>query len=58
MLPKADVVFDRFPVSRHMGEAVDAMRRGVHKFLAKLCDSHMKGFLYFWVRCAEGIRLE
>src|SRR5690606_23911833 len=43
MLPAAEIVFDRFHVSKHMGEAVDAVRRGEHKALAKAGDSRLKG---------------
>lgn len=58
MLPGADIVFDRFHVSKHMGEAVDAVRRGEHKMLAKAGDSRLKGSRYFWLRREEGIAPE
>lgn len=58
MLPGAEIVFDRFHVSKHMGEAVDAVRRGEHKALSREGDDRLKGSRYFWLRREEGIHPE
>ena len=49
-LPQAEVVFDRFHVSKHMGDAVDAVRRGEHKELLKQGDMRLKGTRYHWLK--------
>jgi transposase len=54
-LPEAEVVFDRFHVSKHMGEAVDAVRRSEHKQLAKTGDTRLVGTRYDWLRAESSI---
>ena len=49
-LPGADVVFDRFHVSKHMGEAVDEVRRMEHKELLQQGDTRLVRFKYDWLR--------
>ena len=56
MLPDADVVFDRFQVSQHMGDAVNAVRRGEHKELMKNGDVRLVGSRFDWLRSEETIR--
>ena len=55
-LPGAEVVFDRFHVSKHMGEAVDAVRRSEHKQLVREGDKRLAGSRYHWLRREETIR--
>ena len=55
-LPDAEVVFDRFHVSKHMGEAVDAVRRSEHKQLLKTGDTRLVGSRYNWLRAEQSIR--
>ena len=49
-LPGADVVFDRFHVSKHMGEAVDEVRRMEHKELLQQGDTRLVRSKYDWLR--------
>jgi len=56
MLPDAEVVFDRFHVSQHMGDAVNAVRRGEHKELMKNGDVRLVGSRFDWLRSEETIR--
>ena len=49
VLPKADVVHDRFHVSKLLGEAVDKVRRGEHKQLMKKGDKRLLGTRYIWL---------
>lgn len=55
-LPDAEVVFDRFHVSKHMGEGVDAVRRTEHKQLIKSGDKQLVGSRYDWLRTETSIR--
>ena len=55
-LPGAEVVFDRFHVSKHMGEAVDNVRRSEHKQLIKTGDTRLVGSRYDWLRSEISIR--
>ena len=54
-LPDADVVFDRFHVSQHMGHAVDEVRRSEHKELLKKGDKSLVGTRYDWLRSGGSI---
>jgi len=47
------IAFDKFHVAKHLGEAVDKVRRLEHKALAEQgCDA-LKGTRYLWLRNAE-----
>jgi len=46
VLPKADVVFDRFHISKLMGEAMDQDRREEHKKLLSKGDKRLVGTRY------------
>ena len=48
-VPEADVVHDKFHVSKHLNEAVDQVRRREHKLLAKLGDDTLKGTRQLWL---------
>jgi transposase len=52
-LPEAEVVFDRFHVSKHMGEALDSVRRSEHRQLMRQGDARLAGSRYHWLRCEE-----
>ena len=49
VLPKADIVHDRFHVSKLLGEAVDKVRRGECKDLVKAGDKRLLGTRYIWL---------
>ena len=49
-LPDAEVVFDRFHVSKHMGGAASLVRRGEHKELIKAGDKRLVGSRFDWLR--------
>lgn len=49
VLPKADIVHDRFHVSKLLGEAVDKVRRGEHKKLMQAGDKRLLGTRYIWL---------
>ena len=48
-LPHAAVVFDKFHVSKVLGDAVDKVRRGEHKRLAAQGDERLCGTRYAWL---------
>lgn len=52
-LPGADIVFDRFHVSKHLNEAVDKVRRSEHKELSSRGVTDLAGSKYAWLK-AEG----
>lgn len=51
-LPDAEekMVFDKFHVSKHLGEAVDKVRRQEHKQLRAAGDERLKGTKYNWLK--------
>jgi transposase len=49
-LPQADIVHDRFHVSKYLNEAVDKVRRSEHRELLKAGDSPLTGSKYAWLR--------
>ena len=48
-LPDADIVHDKFHVAKHMGEAVDKVRKVENKVLNKAGISDLKGTKYLWL---------
>jgi transposase len=48
-LPDADIVHDRFHVSKYLGEAVDKVRRAEHKQLLAQGDETLKGTRQLWL---------
>ena len=54
-LPDGDdrIVFDRFHVAQHLGDAVDRVRRAEHKSLMKEDDDRLKGTKYLWLKKSE-----
>lgn len=51
-VPEADgkIVFDKFHVAKHLGEAVDKVRRKEHKTLKAAGDDRLAGTRYDWLR--------
>ena len=54
-VPKADIVHDRFHISKHLNEAVDKVRRQEHKALKKDGDETLKGTKQLWLFNPENI---
>ena len=44
------IVFDKFHIAKHLGEAVDRVRRREHKVLQAEGDERLKGTKYEWLR--------
>lgn len=44
------IVFDKFHIAQHLGEAVDRVRRREHKILQAEGDERLKGTKYDWLR--------
>ena len=51
-LPEAEkkIVFDKFHIAKHLGEAVDRVRRREHKALKAEGDERLTGTKYDWLR--------
>ena len=49
------IVFDRFHIMQHMGEAVDTVRKREHKALTAEGDETLKGSKYLWLYGQENI---
>jgi transposase len=47
--PQADIVYDRFHVSKHLNEAVDKVRRKENKALQRLDDKTLSGTKQLWL---------
>lgn len=58
VLPSADIVFDRFHVQKHLGEAVDKVRRQEHRELSAAGNLILKGSKYLWLKTHEDMRLK
>jgi len=61
LLINADIVHDKFHISKYLNEAVDQVRRSEHKSLLRQGDSSLSGSKYAWLRglpdkrCAEAV---
>lgn len=57
-LPQAwgKIVFDKFHVAKHLGEAVDKVRRQEHRALSKQGDDTLKGSRYLWLQNPHEMR--
>jgi len=53
LMPNADIVFDRFHVSKYLNEAVDQVRRAEHKVLIAEGRSDLTGSRYSWLKSEE-----
>lgn len=58
VLPSADIVFDRFHVKKHLGEAIDKIRRQEHRELSAAGNLILKGSKYLWLKTHEDMRLK
>jgi transposase len=52
---RSKIVFDRFHVMKHMGEAVDAVRKAEHRRLRGEGDETLKGTKYLWLYAKENL---
>lgn len=57
-VPEADIVHDRFHIAKHLGEAVDQVRRAEHKALKKEGDERLTGSRYLWLTREENLSEE
>ena len=55
---KADIVHDRFHISKHLNEAVDKVRRKEHKALMKEGDERLVGSKHSWLFNPENMKEE
>ncbi len=57
-VPDADqkIAFDRFHVAKHLGEAVDKVRRQEHKELLAVKDYTLKGTKFAWLQNPENMK--
>lgn len=51
--PQAEIVFDRFHISKHLNEGLDRVRREEHRELMKRGDDRLKGMRYHVLFNAE-----
>lgn len=49
MLPNTNIVHDKFYIAKHLGEAVDKVRRTESKDLSKSGNECLKGTKYLWL---------
>jgi transposase len=49
-LPQADIVHDKFHISKYLGEAVDAVRKQEHRTLCQAGTSPLTGSKWAWLR--------
>ena len=49
-LPQADIVHDKFHVSKYLGEAVDAVRKQEHRKLSQAGTSPLTGSKWAWLK--------
>jgi transposase len=57
-VPDADIVHDRFHVSKYLGEAVDKVRRQEHKELLAAGDDTLTGTRHLWLYNPENFNTE
>jgi transposase len=53
--PNAEIVHDKFHVSKYLGEAVDKVRRAENKALRQEGDDRLKGSKQLWLYCFENL---
>ena len=54
-VPDAEIVHDRFHISKHLNEAVDKVRRAEHKSLMQVGDETLKGTRSLWLYNLENL---
>ena len=47
------IAFDKFHVAKHLGDAVDRVRRAEHRKLSRIGDDRLKGTRYLWLTNPE-----
>jgi transposase len=59
-MPDADkkICFDKFHVAKHLGDAVDKVRRAEHRALMKDGDERLKGSKYLWLQNPDNMSEE
>lgn len=57
-VPQADVVHDRFHISKHLNDALDKVRRREHKALRQEGDERLTGTRQLWLFNAENVSEE
>ena len=48
--PQADIVFDRFHVTKHLNEAVDKIRKKEHRELCRQKNTSLSNTKYLWLK--------
>lgn len=56
--PDADLVHDKFHISKHLGEAVNAVRKAEVKKLRSVGDTRLDGTRWWWLYSEENIKDE
>jgi transposase len=56
--PQAEIVHDRFHISKHLNDAVDQVRRQEHKTLKQTGDESLTGTKHLWLFNAENVSEE
>ena len=54
-VPQADIVHDRFHISKYLNKAVDQVRRSEHKTLKQSGDNRLTGTRYLWLANEENL---
>lgn len=54
-LPQADIVHDRFHISKHLNEAIDKVRKQEHKTLSEQKNDSLKKSKYLWLTGFENL---
>lgn len=49
-VPQAEIVYDKFHIAKHLGEAVDLVRRGESRELRAVGDERLVGTKYDWLK--------
>jgi len=57
-VPEAEIVHDRFHISKHLNEAVDKVRRAEHKALKQEGDERLTGSRFLWLTNEENLSEE
>ncbi len=55
-VPQADIVHDKFHISKYLNEAVDKVRRAEHKTFMKKGDETLKGAKYLFLKSPENMK--
>jgi transposase len=60
LVPQAErkIAFDKFHVAKHLGDAVDRVRREESAALARRGDTRLKGTRYLWLRHPDKMKSE